>query len=529
MAEIRKLFWGCHSPSADTKQISLAQPKILSYALKMEIEFLGAAQTVTGSRTLVKDPASKMQLLIDCGLFQGPKPRRLLNWNPVVDPKTLDAILLTHAHTDHSGLLPRLVKMGYAKPIYCSEATADLCRILLMDSAHLQEEDAEYANHSRYSKHSPALALYDKVDAAKTLDLLRPVKSDVWHELHPHLQFRFLRAGHILGSSLVQLLFQGPHGPRTITFSGDLGNGRSLIIKPPVTIAETDFLVLESTYGDRVQPRSSPFFELQKVILKVAKRGGVLVIPAFSVGRTQELLYLITQLENQNAIPKIPVYLDSPLSKDATEIFLSYPDEHQLTVANGQLVSPICTSCFKSVQSLEESIRLHRKEGPMIVISASGMLSGGRVMHHLKHRLPDPKNGLLFVGYQAEGTKGRLIQAGLNEIRIHHQPVPIRAEIFTIESLSAHADSNDLLEWLRHLKRAPAHVFLNHGEPQALTTLKAKIEEELNFAVTIPEFGEKFELGNGGIIKTIDHTLDAFRDGYRDGANGSKSPNEGES
>ncbi|HEX4926204.1 MAG TPA: MBL fold metallo-hydrolase [Bdellovibrionales bacterium] len=458
----------------------------------MKLQFFGAAQTVTGSRTLISHRGSRV--LVDCGLFQGPKEKRLLNWTPFIDATTVNAMILTHAHIDHSGYLPKLVKDGFKGPVYCSSGTQDLARILLLDTAHLQEEDALYANQSGYSHHRPALPLFTEQDALAALKLLKQVKDEEWHPLSEHVRFRLTRSGHILGSRFVQVAYDTHDGSKTVTFSGDLGNGRSQVLKPPVTGLETDDLVLEATYGNRVQPRVDPKIEMASIIRRVAKRDGVLVIPAFSVGRTQEILLLIRQLEDAGMIPSLPVYVDSPMANHATEIYMSHTEDHQLVVIDGALRPPICSSDYEPIRHAQDSMVLCMRKGPMIVISAAGMLTGGRIMHHLKHRLPKPENAVLFVGYQAEETKGRLLQDGIKELRIHHQNIPVRAEILTIDSLSAHADADDTIEWIKSFRRGPKRILLNHGEPDALRALAERIRSELGIETRIPEPLEEIEL-----------------------------------
>jgi metallo-beta-lactamase family protein len=465
----------------------------------LKLQFLGAAQTVTGSKTLIS--FSDKKFLVDCGLFQGPKEKRILNWEPFAHAKDISGVILTHAHIDHSGYIPKLVKEGFRGPIYCSQGTEDLCKIMLCDAGHLQEEDARFANRSGYSNHKPALPLFDEADAVESLKYFKAVERDVWHELIPGVSFRLLRSGHIIGSSFIQFSVETSNGSRIVTFSGDLGNGRLQTLKPPVSILESDYLILEGTYGDRVQSKTDPGPQLAEIINRVYSRGGVLVIPAFSVGRSQEILYLIRKLEDAGKIPKHPVYLDSPMANHATDIYLNHPEDHQLVLRNGELESPICTSSYFPVKSADESMLLCMKNGPMIVISAAGMLTGGRILHHLKHRISDSKNAVLFVGYQAEGTKGQLLQKGLADIRIHHETFSVEAEICTIDSLSAHADVDDIIAWLKGFKRPPKKILLNHGEPLALESLKNRIESELKFNVTIPKSNEVFNFSDDLIYR----------------------------
>lgn len=458
----------------------------------MEIQFLGAAQTVTGSKTLLKYKDKK--ILVDCGLFQGPKEKRLLNWEPFELASEIDAVVLTHAHIDHSGYLPKLVKEGFKGPIYCSEGTADLCEILLLDSAYLQEEDARFANKTKHSRHDPALPLYTINDAEKTLDQIQPLPRDKWHAICPGLSFIFKRSGHIIGSSFVQFNYENGHGSSLLTFSGDIGNGRSPILKGPVNITESDFLVLESTYGDRKQPHSSPSEEIAKLIHEIQKTNGVLVIPSFSVGRTQEILYIISQLEKTKQIPNLPVYVDSPMANHATQIFLNHKEDYTPIIEENEFKAPISLADFHAVKSPEDSMIVCMKSGPMIVLSAAGMLTGGRILHHIKHRISNPENIILFAGYQAEGTKGRLLQSGVLDIRIHHQTLPVEARIHTIESLSAHADYEDILDWLDRFEKKPKQIFINHGELPASTALRQKIQDRFKIPCLIPEHNQTYDL-----------------------------------
>jgi len=448
---------------------------------------MGAARTVTGSKTLCEH--ENIKFLVDAGLFQGSKENRLRNWNLDFNPKALDFVILTHAHIDHSGLLPKLYREGMRCPIFCTKGTFELCEILLKDSAHLQEEDAAYANKTGHSRHKPALPLYNTQDAENVLTLFKILPRDEWNELGKNLQLRFLRSGHIIGSSFVQLKFLEQDISKIITFSGDIGSGRSQILRAPVAIDETDYLILESTYGDRVQVRVTPEESMQRYLQIVLNRNGVVIIPAFSVGRTQEVLFLINKLMQNKKIPEVPVFVDSPMSSSANYIYLHNKEDHILKIENEQLLSPIAPPSYHETKSVEESKRISKQSGPMIIVTASGMITGGRVMHHLKDRLPHPENGILFVGYQAEETKGRLILDGIQTIRIHHQEIPIKADIFNIDGLSAHGDYLDILEWLGKLKKEPKLIILNHGENRSLKHLKLLIENEYHFNVTIAEPG----------------------------------------
>jgi metallo-beta-lactamase family protein len=460
---------------------------------RLKMKFIGAAREVTGSKTQISYKNEK--ILIDCGLYQGDKELRQLNWEDIPHADNYSAVILTHAHIDHSGYLPRFVRQGFRGQIYCTPATAALLAILLADAAHLEEEDAAYANERGYSSHRPALPLFTMEDVERTLRLIKVVDRDKWVELCPGLGFRFVRSGHILGSSFVHLSFHNGEGPRTITFSGDLGSERSFIIKGPVYIKESDYLVLEGTYGDKVNRSDNIHKEMARMIKHVAARRGVLVIPAFAVGRTQELLYVINELVEQKLVPRLPLYLDSPMAIKATEIYSRFTDDLKLVEAGTRLETSMADSHFRGVTTAIESRRLTQLEGPFIVISAAGMLTGGRILHHLKARLPDPASAVLFVGYQAQGTKGRLLQNGIDKIRIHKQEVEVRAEIKTIEGFSAHADSREIVDWVRQFKRAPNKVFLNHGEREPLQALRYRLQNELGITgIEIPRLGEEFEL-----------------------------------
>jgi len=452
----------------------------------MQLTFLGATGTVTGSKYLITDAGQR--ILIDCGLFQGLKQLRLKNWAPLpVKSSDIDAVLLTHAHIDHTGYLPLLVKNGFAGKVYCTHATRDLCKILLLDSAHLQEEEAEFANRRGFSKHHPALPLYTKEDAERAIELLTPV--DVEREVHIWGDFyaTFSHNGHILGSAFVRL-----HNTRTsILFSGDLGRSQDILMNTPAKIKPADYLVLESTYGNRLHEQDDPQAKLAAIINRTAKRKGVVVIPVFAVGRAQELLYYIHLLKEAGEIDmEIPVYLNSPMAVDATEIFTRYVGQHRLTKAQ-------CLALSKTahmVNSVDESRRLNDKKGPMIILSASGMASGGRVVHHLKAFAPKSNNTILFVGFQAAGTRGAAMLDGAKEIKIHGEYIPVRAKVERISNLSAHADYNEILTWLSTLSTPPKKTFITHGEPVAADMMRRHIEERLHWEVTVPEYLEQVSL-----------------------------------
>lgn len=451
----------------------------------MQLTFLGAAGTVTGSKYLVSTAGRRV--LVDCGLFQGLKQLRLKNWQPLpVDPASLHAVVLTHAHLDHSGYLPLLVRNGFRGKVYCSRATLDLCRILLPDSGRLQEEEADYANHRGFSKHHPALPLYTQQDAERCLSQLAPVDFDAVTDLGAGIVMRMAHAGHILGAALVELR----HGGTRLLFSGDLGRPRDPVMIAPGVVRRADFLVVESTYGDRLHDPADPLLELAAIINRTVQRGGVVIIPTFAVGRTQELLYFLHELKSQGRIADIPVYLNSPMAVDATRIFIDHQDEHRLTPAQ-------CSAMFSSVKLVntpEESKLLNRRRDPMIILAGSGMATGGRVVHHLRAFAPDARNTILFAGFQAAATRGAAILAGADSVKIHGEYVPVRAQVQLLSNLSAHADQAEILEWLHHFEAPPRQTFITHGEPVAADTLRHCIEERLGWRCTVPEYRDQADL-----------------------------------
>lgn len=451
----------------------------------MEIAFLGATGTVTGSKYLLTIGSKK--ILVDCGLFQGFKQLRLRNWAPLpVDTTEIDAVILTHAHLDHSGYLPLLVKDGFAGKVYCSASTRDLCAILLPDSGHLQEEEAEYANRHKYSKHAPALPLYTKGDAGQSLRHFLPVDFEADIDLGGGVTLRFLPAGHILGSAFVLL----KHTGTTILFSGDLGRPKDLIMSAPASIHGVDYLVVESTYGNRRHDPSDPKAALAVIINRTVQRGGIIIIPAFAVGRAQALLYLIYRLKIEGTIPDIPVFLNSPMAAEATYLYCNHRSEHRLTPDQCQAM---CRAAH-IINSAEESKKVNRLRDPMILISASGMATGGRVLHHLKAFAPDPRNTILFVGFQAGGTRGAAMVNGAKSIKIHGEYIPVHAEVCVMENLSAHADYTEIMDWLSHFDSKPRKTFITHGEPAAADALRHRIEEKLGWHCRVPEYLERVSL-----------------------------------
>jgi metallo-beta-lactamase family protein len=457
----------------------------LASAAQLRIQFLGATGTVTGSKYLVS--AGSRRILIDCGLFEGLKQLRLRNWEaPPIEPHEVDAVVLTHAHLDHSGYLPLFVRRGFGGHIYCTRATEDFCRILLPDSGYLQEEEAEYANRRGFSKHSPALPLYTLRDAERCLSGLTAVDYHRVTELGGGLKFRLLPAGHILGASMVLL----EYGATTVLFSGDLGRPADPVIAAPEAVGHADYLILESTYGDRRHEDVDPKDKLGEIINRTAARGGSVIIPAFAVGRAQQILYYIHRLKAEGAIHDVPVFLNSPMAADVTQLYHKFQGEHRLSRAE---CDAMCTAA-RIVNSVEESKWLNTRTFPMVVISASGMATGGRVLHHLRAFAPDPKNTILFTGFQAAGTRGAAMIAGAAEVKIHGQYVPVRAEVASLPNLSAHADYTEILSWLGGFKQRPRQVFLTHGEPVAADSLRHRIEERFGWPCRVPGYLETYAL-----------------------------------
>lgn len=450
----------------------------------LRLRFLGGAGTVTGSRTLVE--AGGRRILVDCGLFQGWKTLRLRNWAPFpVDPASIDAVVLTHAHIDHSGYLPLLIRNGFRGPVHATPATRDLCGVLLPDSGRIHERDAELANRKGYSKHRPALPLYTGEEGERALDSFRDVDFHTPTPIGRNIELTFLRAGHILGAAIAALRVDGT----TIVFSGDLGRPSCPVMCAPDPIEEADVLVVESTYGDRRHDPADPEEALAAVVNRTIARQGTVLIPAFAVGRTQILLYHLERLRRSGRIPRVPIVMDSPMAIDATEIFRRHAKDHRL---DRQRCAEVCGVAQLS-RTPEESKRLDQQSEPMILISASGMATGGRVLHHLARMAPDPRNTLLFAGYQAPGTRGERIVRGETQVRLHGRAVPIRAEVESLDMLSAHADADEILAWLSKLERAPRMTFVNHGEPAAADCMRLRIRDELHWPVRVADQGETWE------------------------------------
>lgn len=445
----------------------------------MKITFLGATNTVTGSKYLLS--LDDKNILIDCGLFQGLKELRLRNWKKFpVDAKKIHSIILTHAHLDHSGYIPVLIKNGFTGKIYCSNATKDLCSILLPDSGYLQEEEAKFANKYGYSKHKPALPLYTREEAEESLNQFHSIDFRKQVKFGDQTYMSLIPAGHILGASFVQF----KHYNDTVLFSGDIGRPHDPIMYPPSVIQAADYLILESTYGNKLHAKIDPLVELSDIITRTVKRGGTIVIPAFAVGRAQHMLYFMYLLRQSKRIPDVPIYLDSPLARDATEIFRKYAELHRLTPELAQKVCDVATY----INTKEESQDLDMQEHSKIIISASGMLEGGRVLHHIRVFAPDPKNTIIFTGYQAAGTRGADLAQGKNVIKIFGTEIPVNAEMQVLSNMSAHADYEEILQWLANFNHYPKKVFITHGEPDSAQSLKQKIEEKFKWQCEVPEY-----------------------------------------
>lgn len=452
----------------------------------MKLTFLGATSTVTGSKYLLE--VGGKRYLIDCGLFQGLKELRLRNREPFpVDPKTIEAVVLTHAHLDHSGYIPLLVKQGFKGKIYASHATRDLCEILLLDAGRIQEEDARRANRYRYSKHHPALPLYTEEEAKRSLKYFHCIDFDTICHLKDDLTFSLSRSGHILGSSFITI----KNKKTTLVFSGDLGRPQDPVMIHPVRIQSADYLVMESTYGSRLHPKIDVLDQLEAIFNSTFARGGSVIIPAFAVGRTQTLLYYIYKLKQEKRLSHhTPIYLDSPMAQNVTTLLDEYSGEHRLSKDE---CSKVC-AVAEYVQSQQDSKRLNGSSVPSIIISASGMAEGGRILHHLAHYAPKEENTILFAGFQAGGTRGDRMLRGEKEIKIHGHMIPVRARIENLDTLSSHADYEEILEWLKGLKSTPKRVFITHGEVDAAESLKSKIEEAFGWNVTVPHYLESVNL-----------------------------------
>ena len=460
------------------------------------LTFLGATGTVTGSKYLLE--AGGERLMVDCGLFQGDKELRLRNWNPLpVPPASIQWLVLTHAHLDHVGYIPRLVKDGFRGQILTSSATVDLARIVLPDSGHLQEEDAEFANKKGFSKHAPALPLYTYEEAVKSLEYIHAVNAQEPVEISPHFTIRGFFAGHILGARMIEVTVRENATTKKILFSGDLGRFPQLIIPEPAVPEDGfDYMLLESTYGDRLHPKEDTGARLAAIVENTAAHGGTVVIPSFAVGRTQELLFLFRELIEDQKMHSLPIHVDSPMAIDVTDLYEKHQEDEsvELRTLEAQGGKPFSPPNLHFDRTVDDSKKLNDAHYPTIIISASGMATGGRVLHHLERCLPDHRNTILFVGFQAAGTRGRALQSGAQSAKMYGREVPVRASIESIENLSAHADYGEILAWLKRFSKAPGQTFMVHGEPKASQALRQRIAQELHWDVTVPTYLQQVKL-----------------------------------
>ncbi len=458
------------------------------------LTFLGAAGCVTGSRHLVE--AGGKKLLMDCGLFQGGKELRLRNWDPLpVDPATIDWVVLSHAHIDHTGYLPRLVREGFRGMIYANSATRDLCAILLPDSARIQEEDAEHAAVKGFSKHENPQPLYTVEEALAALGRIQVIPDGAAFRISSQFSVRLIGAGHILGSTMIELTITENGTTTVVLFSGDVGRYDQPILRDPEAPPRCDVLLCESTYGDREHPNDSPVDALAEVITRVSKRGGVIVMPAFALGRTQLLMYYLRQLEDWNRIPTLPVYVDSPMAVSVTNLYQRYKQEFDVEFQReAEKRDPLNCREFHLTRSVEESKDINKVNTPCIILSASGMATGGRVLHHLARRLPDSRNAVLLAGFQAEGTRGRSLAEGAKTLRIHGEDVPVKAEIVSLHQFSGHAGRSELMRWIGGMPEAPRKTYLVHGEPEAARALQAGISEQFKWQVEVASYQQRVKL-----------------------------------
>ncbi len=473
------------------------------------IQFLGAAGTVTGSKHLINtsdDGTGRdgFQVLIDCGLFQGQKEWRERNWQDTpVSAREIDAVIITHAHLDHCGWVPRLVKEGFTGPIYATPATIDLASIVLPDSGHLQEEDAEFHNKRKSSKHTPALPLYTLEEAQQCLTRFKPVNFGELQQLRPDFSFRFVRSAHILGASMVEISLQRNGSARRLLFTGDLGRVQDTVIAPGKVIHHSpqegeaaDLLVMESTYGNRQHPTTDPRPEMAKVIREAVQRGGSIIVPAFAVERTQKFLFVLKELMEQTQIPRVPVFCDSPLAIKAVEIFLKHTEE--FSAQTKELItrygSPLTWEGFNFCSTPQESKKINDTKYPCVIVSSNGMCMGGRIQHHLMQRLPDPRNVVLFIGFQAPGTRGDQIKRGDREVKIFGEIIPVRAQKAAIEQFSDHADTPEMLKWLRTFPQPPRSTWLVHGEPSASSQLRDALSSALHWRFDVAQYMQKVPL-----------------------------------
>ena len=458
-----------------------------------QITFHGAAQTVTGSKFLLE--ADGARVLVDCGLFQGLKKLREMNWQPPpLDLKSLDAVVLTHAHLDHTGYLPRIVREGYDRRIFCTPATSELAEIILLDSAHIQEHDAEYANRKGFSKHKPALPLYNERDVLETIKRFRSQPRKEWFSPAEPIWMRYHDAGHLLGSNMIEVEIRNQTPPLRILFSGDVGRYDGPLYHDPAPAPQCDYLICESTYGNRNHSDVDILDALAEVVNRAVERGGVMLIASFAIGRAQQLIYLLQVLKSGGRIPDLPIYLDSPMACNATAIYRQHNEDHDLSEGELDAEHPVLAGPRVHLcRSVDESKALNHVAGPAVIVSSSGMMTGGRIIHHLKQRLPSPRHTIVLGGYMAVGTRGRRLQEGAKKLRMHGMDVPVRAAIESVPGLSGHADRDGLLRWLKPLPR-PKRAFLVHGEPDSAAALADTLRQDRHWDVHVPDLGETHEL-----------------------------------
>lgn len=464
--------------------------------MDVKVKFLGATGTVTGSRFLLD--IGKFRLLFDCGLFQGLKELRLRNWEPFpVDAESIDAVVISHAHIDHTGYLPKLVKEGFEGPVYCTKPTADLMEIMLLDSAKLQEEEADYAYQKGYSKHPNPQPLYTTKDAQSVLSHMRRYNFKDKITISDNIEIVFNEAGHLLGAAITELYIKGDNQTKKIVFSGDLGRNNDIMLRPPTVIENADILFVESTYGNKPNPALDPAADLERIVNETFKQGGVVLIPAFAVGRTQVLLYYLHQLMEENRIPDVPVYIDSPMAISATYLYYRYPDYHKVKFNQSEFARKMETNMLMFVKTSQHSKSLNAIKKNAIIISSSGMMTGGRILHHLYHRLRNPNDTVIVAGYQAEGTRGRKLVDKEPTIRIFGEEVPVNCKVENMTSLSGHADKEELFQWMKGFKKSPKMVFTVHGEKDNLEAYGKTIKEKLGWNVIQPVYLETLELFRG--------------------------------